>query len=503
MKLTQFIAGSCVLSSMLLSFGCSGLVNAHSQKTPMMADYLAGRHEPVQAVLDEKLEPPGIFNASTVGSGDEIMWRLEAGTFNYLIGKPDVSLIHFERAEALMADFDARAMVNLRQAGAESAVLFTNLNALPYRGLCRDRIMLPVFKAFDYLAKNDEAGFRVELFNLRERQDQVLADYRKFFQTEDEALKQAKTARPDAAAHADPGSVLSHRANAELNANLAETTRIAHRGYGNFLNPFAIFLSGYGYMRDHDFQNAVVDYARLHQAMPAHPLVRQYYVTALHKAGREIPAELRGTPPLTIAPERNSVLVVFANGRSAAFRQIALYIPVILPGYATVATTAWPVCEYYPAPYQALHVEADGQTVRTQTIADMDGILSQEYTERLPGMLTRVILSTAVKEIGSYLATRAAAEADEWAGVAAAIGTAAYKVAVNTADTRSWELLPKEFQIAQIAMPRDRRLKLAPDGKRPLTVTIPDSAQSAIVYVNAPGNAEAAFSGQVFPLLKQ
>ena len=115
-------------------------------------------------------------------------------------------------------------------------------------------------------------------------------------------------------------------------------------------------------------------------------------------------------------------------------------------------------------------------------------------------MILRICLSTAVKEFAAFAATRAASQANEWAGVVTAVGTSIYKIAFNTADTRTWEILPKEFQIAQFAMPEDRRLVLAPDNRNPATIHFPDDAGSAIVFVNAPGPSPHAFTYRVFNL---
>ena len=43
-------------------------------------------------------------------------------------------------AEELILDYDDRATVSVRDVGAEAGTAVTNLNTLPYRGFCRDRI---------------------------------------------------------------------------------------------------------------------------------------------------------------------------------------------------------------------------------------------------------------------------------------------------------------------------------------------------------------------------
>ncbi|MBQ7402349.1 MAG: hypothetical protein IJW05_02795 [Lentisphaeria bacterium] len=484
--------------AVILLSGCSTVINAHRQKKDMMASYDVGNYTAALNELDSYLKPPSVFNSSRIGSGDEIMWRLEAGSLYWLVGKEERTIDHLSEAEKLIADYDNRAIVNLRQVGSELSVLVTNVNAIPYRGLCRDRVLLPVYKALAYLGKNDEEGFRVELFRLRETQTKVQEDYRRFFEAEDEALQRAKQKNTNAAQSADQSTVLNNDRNSSASAALDEAKRVAHKGYGNFMNPFTIFLSGYGYLRENDWENAHVDFARLYQALPDNSIVQKYYVTILKKTSRQVPEELKNVTPFDESHfNQNSVLVIFANGKTAALKQIALYIPIILPGYATIATTAWPVCEYFTAPFQELHVTSGNQQFKTVPIADMDGIFSQEYTERLPLMITRIALSTAVKEIGSYIATRAAARAHPLAGLAVAIGTSTYKAVVNTADTRTWEILPKEYQITQFAMPENREIVIAPDGGRPMTIKIPETAKSAIVYVNAPTSDPKAFTYRV------
>ena len=64
-----------------------------------------------------------------------------------------------------------------------------------------------------------------------------------------------------------------------------------------------------------------------------------------------------------------------------------------------------------------------------------------------------------------------------------------YRYAMNTADTRSWETLPKEFQVAQIPMPSDRKVHVnlkGAFGGPSFDVSIPATCRSAVLYVSAP-----------------
>lgn len=489
-----------VLSAALLTAtACSSLTDAHTAKQEMMDHYLAGEYGPVRKILDDKLKPSSWCNDSVVGTGDEIMWRLEAGTLCFLQEDYQTGIAHFDAAEARAEDFDSRAVVNMREIGAESAVLVTNLNALPYRGLCRDRNLLPVFKALAYLGKKDEEGFRVELFRLRENQEKVLTDYRRFAEAEEKAVEKTRKENREAASGIRADKIFSLTNNESVNRELKKTERTARRGYGSFINPFGIFLSAYGYAREGDFENALVDFERLRRIMPRSRQLRSLYAYAMARAGRTLPERLADVKQPDFPFERNSVLVVFANGRSAALRQASLYLPVIFRGYATLVAVAWPVCEYYQAPYSGMTVRSGEKVYSDETIADLDGILAEEYRERLPGLIARTVISTAVKEFGSYAATRAAANADKWAGVAVDVTTTLYKMAVNTADTRSWEILPKEFRFAMAPIPEDRTIVITFSDSSTIKAVIPADAESAILYINAPSRQSPPLC-RIFPL---
>ena len=479
--------------------GCSSVVNSHKQKEDMMADYLEGDNEGALDEIEYKLREPAWYNSSVVGTGDELMWRLEAGSMNFHLGNFEECIEQLRIAEDMINDYDERAEVSARDLGAETGAALTNLNALPYRGYCRDRIALAVYKALAYLGKGDEEAFHAQIRRLRNEQKKVQDDYSKVFEQEKARLEEDKAKNPDEAKKTESlGSIekLSGSPdNAAFKANMAKVKKVANKGYGNFLNPAAIFLSGLGSIRDGEYDNARIDFRHLSEAMPNNPLFRQYYVTVLKKAEREIPENLADVQPFDFPLDRDCVFVVFANGRTAALEQSAIYFPVM---------TAWPECAFYDAPFQNLEAEAGGKKYSSMILADMDGILAQEYEERLPGMIARIVLNTLIKD-GAYYAGLAviAAQKDMDPAVQAAalatvaIGGAAYRAAMNTADTRSWEILPKEFQLTQFPMPTDRKvdLKLNLNGGMVVSkeLRLPDDCRSAIIFVDAPSVQNVAF----------
>ncbi len=484
-------AAGCILA------GCSSVVNSHKQKEDMMDYYLKGDNGEALDEIEYKLREPAWYNSSVVNTGDELVWRLEAGSMNFHLGNFQECIDQLKIAEELIEQYDERAEVSARDIGAEAGAALTNLNALPYRGYCRDRIALAVYKALAYLGTGNEEAFHAQIRRLRNEQKKVQDDYSKFFEQEKAELEAEKAQNPEAAKQIGTDDAIAKLTgssdNAAFKSNLDKVKKVANKGYRNFLNPAAIFLSGLGSIRDGEYDNARIDFQHLVEAMPNNPLFRKYYVSALQKAGREIPENLADVQPFDFPLDANCVFVIFANGRSAALEESSIYFPVM---------AAWPSCAFYDAPFKDLEAEAAGKKYGSLILADMDGILAQEFDERLPGIITRIVLSTLIKEAAYYAGIAViAAQKDMDPAVQAAalatvaIGGAAYRAAMNTADTRGWEILPKEFQLTQFPVPADRQVKIKLNGGASFSQSfrLPDDCKSAIIFVDAPSVQNVAF----------
>lgn len=480
-----------LLSVGLLAGGCSTVVNNHRQKADMMAAWTAGDTAGARCLVDNKVK-------STKGAGDELVWRLESGTMAFATGRHGDAIQEFKTCEDLIREYDERATVSARDVGSEFGSALTNPNSLPYRGWCRDRMGVEIFKCLSYLGEGREDSFRAQVKRLRQRQKDIQDEYKKYFDQEKEKIEKAKTKNADAAKTANKvGSESYLVSNSEVyRQSLAEMRQVAHRGYGTFLNPLGIYLSALGNMRDGNWENAKIDTERLHQALPSNLFASMLHAETLRQAGREVPAELAAIKPQIDYPmDHDCVYVIFANGRGAALEQQTLKTDLI--------KVAWPKCAFFNADYKYAAVTGGGRKTYTRTLADMDAILAEEFNERLPGIITRTVISTLVKE-GAFRGGQAVsllANRDwrvKWITyIAVTIVGSIYREAMNTADTRSWETLPKEFQVAQIPIPADRKLnvELAVNGGTGTSfdVEIPAASRSAILYIGAPSPSNVRY----------
>jgi len=491
---TNFLFGLMVL----LVAGCSTVVNSARQKQPMVECLVAGNAPGTLAIARKK-------HQSTANQGDELVWLLECGSLNFQLGNYAEALDDFRRCEELIEEYDERALVSVRDTGSEFLTLLANQNALPYRGWCRDRVALGFYKALAYLGNGDEAAFRAQVKRLRGEHQKIQEDYHKFFEEEEKQLESVRSDNAEVLEKASSTEYLEDERNAAYAANLQEVAAVAHRGYGNFLNPASLFLSGLALLRDETWDNACIEFEHLYQALPTSQTARQYYATALQKSGRTVPPELADVPAFPFPLGRDCVFVLYAHDLTASFEQVNVYFPLMI---------AWPICVFHPALLPNLSVVAEGKEYTAQTLSDMDGILAQEFSMRMPGRLTRTLAGALLKETG-YLATVGAVRHNDkrktstsrrrTSATSALTGSATlawktYQLIFNTADTRCWNFLPKEIKLTQLPMPSDRLVTFCGEltGGSPQEVNIPEGCGSALIYVNALTPANVSY--QVLPL---
>jgi hypothetical protein len=438
-----------------------------------MQAYTSGNFLEAAHLAKEKSESRG-------ATGDAFMWQLEEGSSFFAAGKYKESIAAFEKAELTAANYEKRATVNAREGGAEAGAVITNQNALPYQGNYYEKILLNAYKALDYFALKDSEGARVELRRMYERQKEAQDRFEEDIAKAEEEAREKKY---------DTQKVMSKIPEmSEINKSVEDCS---NKALGDFVNPFATYLSAIGYLSRGDYGGAGVDFKNLYNMNVSNPLIQRDYVTCARNASMPLPDELSKLTPYDYPLTNNIVFVIFANGMAAAKKGITihLFLPPPVTGYTGVA---FPILEYFPAPYKNLTVcDSKGKSRTTRTVAEMDPIISREYKRALPGMIIRIFISVVAKETANYFALQAAKKQGDNAYWATVIAMSAYKYAFNTADTRCWQMLPKEYQITHFPKPEDGKLTFQATGANGITqkkeIILNNKKKMAIVYVNAPG----------------
>ncbi len=471
----------------VLLCGCSSIFNAHSRKEPMMAFYSAGDYSSSVNMVDE-------WSESHEGTGDELMWRLEQGTIKFHAGDYKGSLEAFERAESIVEDFEARAAVSARDVGAETGSIFTNPNALPYKGFNYDLILLNTYKALVYFALGDPSAGRVELRRAYYRQKAAAERFRSEIESREEEIKEQRHENRKnnyKTSACSFGNLV--KKNKRINTSYESLKKYSNEAYGDFVNPFTTYLSAISYLMDGNYGEAFVDFSNLYRMDRSNRLVQRDLVTVARNCGQRVPEELGDVEPHGYPLDDNIIYIIFENGMAPVLKEVKVQIilpPPIPTGYSGFA---YPELLYTPCPSQKVSVCCGKRSASTVPVADMDAIVSREYIELLPLIITRTALAVVTKEIASYIAQEAAEQAGgayaKWGTV---VATSIYKYMFNTADTRCWETLPKEYQLTHIPIPESRKLAIALVGSAgvdtgKLELELKPGTGKAIVYVKSTG----------------
>jgi len=440
--------------------GCSTFVSSRAQKEDLVAAYQAGNYAAAAAIATERA-------TAREDTGDELMWRLEEGSVKFAAGDADGSLAAFERAEALIADHEQRAVVNLREGAAESTAVLLNPNVLPYTGNYADKIMLNTLKAMAYLARGELTGAGVELRRADERQREAKTRYEAEIAAAEQQAREHRISAPELIA----GSPELQSVNTDLD-------RAAGTVFGEYVNPLTTYLSAFNYLWQNNPGEALVDFQNLLKMQPDHPTLRRDCVSCLAALGSSPPPEQAGVKPWPYPLHDRICLVVVENGLAPARRQQTIHLPLPPPvGYTGIAI---PVPEYFPRNATPITIRNPSarKRIAPTPIADLDGIFARAYRMELPLIITRLAVATTVKEGANIAAMYAVREQHPAVQIGTLVGTSLYRLATNRADLRSWQCLPGEYRVGHLPLPADGRLEV-----NGCEVRLPPTTRRAVLWI--------------------
>lgn len=173
------------------------------------------------------------------------------------------------------------------------------------------------------------------------------------------------------------------------------------------------------------------------------------------------------------------VWVIYENGLSPAKTEFSVNIPIFLASNKVIYTgIALPRLKRGSRATDAITLLSEGRVLaKTSVVADMESVIISEFNYSYNDILTRAILSAALKTYMQYEAK----DDNPYLGLA----TAAFQLLTNRADIRSWRSLPKDFQVTRVKIPSSNKLQLK-TGAHIIDVEIDKEAKHSIVYVKIP-----------------
>ena len=403
---------------------------------------------------------------------DAIIWRLEEGTTLRASGKYEESNQAFDQAQTKIDDYQQKAKVRV---GQEAGALLSNQANLDYEGRSYDGIMLNTYRALNYLALGQPDKARPEIIRAYQRQQDAVEDNkRRIEKTQEEADKDKEKAKMDKA-QADP------KFQASLQSSMTNIENI--KVYADYVNPFTVYLDGLYFMVNaadaSDLELAQKSLERAASFVPDNEYVKQDLATA--------------NDLMTAKPLVPTTYVIFETGCAPVRDQIRIDIPIIISKVSYIGA-AFPTIKPHGNFQPVLTIAANGTNYNTQVICSMDSIVTLDYKNELPIVITKTIAATITKAVAAYAINQAASQQSSIFGLVAQVSTAIYQGAVNIADTRTWTTLPKEFQICRFPTPADGKLELATPNGIKLPVTLDGMAGGTKIDLTSTNSVQASLN---------
>jgi hypothetical protein len=394
---------------------------------------------------------------------DAIVWRLEEAAVLRAAGRYEDSNRAFDQAQEKIDDYAQKAKVRL---GQEGGALLSNQANLDYEGRSYDGIMLNTYKALNYLALGLPDSARPELIRAYQRQQDAVDDNkRRIEKTQEEAAKNKNHARMSQAEN-------NPRLQSQMQGSMSAISDV--KVYADYVNPFTVYLDGLYFMANaadsSDLERAHKSFERVVSFADGNDFVKQDLAT--------VDDIIAGKP---LSP---TTYVIFETGCAPIRDQIRIDIPILVSRVSYVGAafpTLKPQGNYQPT----LTVTTAGTHCNTAMVGSIDGVIALDFKNELPVVITKTIAATITKAVAAYAANEAARQAGgDLGGLLMQVSTAVYQMAVNIADTRTWTTLPKEFQVARVPTPADRKIDLTTPNGMNTSVTVIDGTIN-VVYVKS------------------
>ena len=368
-----------------------GCASHSSQFAPIATEMAAGHIEQALEQLEEE-NPP---------NRDQLLWLMNHGMLLRMKGDFAASNQEFTLAKQLVEKLDA---LSLRE---QALALTINDTTRSYAGEPYEQVLLNIYSALNYLDLGEPDGARVEVLQ---------ADLR-----------------------------LAELVDKEIGP-LSET------------DPFARYLSGIIYEQSGEYSDAMIAYRSAYQAYLEHdkhyPLrVPDQLKTDLLRSSERVGLqdenhryqELFGISHWQTAAalqQQGELIFLFHNGLAPVKVEKSAMFPVIGQGY--LVRIAFPEYERRQPGFSAARLLINGQEIETALVENIEELALAELSKNMPIIIARTVARAALK----YKTSHEIGKQNGLAGLVVNIAG----LLTEQADTRSWQSLPADIQLARIPL---------------------------------------------------
>ncbi|MBL7106450.1 MAG: hypothetical protein ISS77_02420 [Phycisphaerae bacterium] len=390
--------------------------------------------------------------------GEDLLWTLQLGAVERIRKNYEKSTEYFDKSEEMLKFFDEKGKL-----GDAVGSVLVNDNVAPYKGDEYDGVMVNVYKALNFMSKDNMDFARVEFNRALDRQRRAKIKFNEEIKKLKAELNQENNKSQLSKSNVE--NPKTQELLLEKYPNLYD-----FEAYPDFVNPFATYMAAL-------YFNLVGDHAK------AVDLLKES--CGMVQDNEYIIEDLAVTEEILNGSGgrlTNTVWLIFENGLGPVKSEFRLDLPLfIATSKIKYVGIALPKLEFRDAAFPYLVVRANGKSYKTSQVASIDRIVQTEFSKNFSAILTRAIISTTAKAVAQY----ALSENNSSAASLASVFVAAYSFVTTAADVRIWTVLPKDFQVARFEKPADGKLEITAPGGMPLDIDI-EKCNNAIVYVKIP-----------------
>lgn len=395
---------------------------------------------------------------------------------------------NFQEAYTLLNESEAEVKNDETESDVYAAskilgeVLF-NRELMNYEPRSSDSVLINMYKGVSLLALNDNDGARVEFNRTLDRQRRAVEKYKEEIKElreeakEQKAKQRKEVAQRKKAKDKTPVLDLLRIQSVAKESVYQSMPEVNHwTGYGNFVNPYATYLSGLYFCTNGEMKS---DYNKCNTMLKrVKGMVPKNSYLQLDTAMSRDFARGRKTSKY----RKPTVWIIFENGLAPEVDELRLDIPLFLAGEragVSMVSFAMPRLKTRDEALRYIQVKSGSKKYTSKELCNFDRVMQAEYKAHLTSTITKAVASTATKTFVQYLAQRSG-------GQLAGIATGLFTSVMTQADTRSWLSLPKNVQMMRVPKPKNNTLNIqAPNGAVLATVALPDTKYS-IVHVRMP-----------------
>ncbi|WP_424245986.1 hypothetical protein Dip510_000915 [Elusimicrobium posterum] len=360
----------------------------------------AGHYDAAEAKVEEA-------KGSIYKEKDSLLYYLDLGLVQHDAHKPAESDANFALAQQRIDELFTKSI------SANVAKVVKNDTTTPYDGAEYEKAMTYVYRALNFLERNDLQGALVEarkaVFNL---------DYLR---------KHKKTGYND-----DPFVQYFASLLFEMEGNLS-SARIARANalsaYERFAPFYSVSAPNFAVPQNADKMGEIIF---IHYNGHIPQLTSRTMQIAWDRA-------------LLVTSESDELLNEDASVQNAVIAGIA----------GNAITIAYPVMTSMPYYIQGSNITAAGITQDTVLMHDLAALAQKELSDDMPGIMARLIARAAIKQVLNVQAqnvTKSLTDDDNLAMLAGML-VRGLSAAVEKADTRMWFTLPAEVRMSRLFIP--------------------------------------------------